>query len=180
MTNPRPDRYHVVARALHWGMALLIFCLAGVGLYMTGLAEDDPNIGLVYTLHKSFGSLLLMLLVVRLAWRFISPPPPPPAAFTLMEIRLAKSVMGLLYILMFAIPVSGYLASTWGGYGVSFFGLFQFPALCEADPDKAKLAAEAHEILSYILLGLVVVHVAGALKHRLKGTPETDVLQRML
>lgn len=179
MLKNTEDRYGIVARALHWGMALMIFCLAGVGLYMTSLPQDHPNIGTLYTLHKSFGVVFLGLLLIRLGWLIVSPPPPLPAALAKGEVALSHAVKGLLYLLMIGIPVSGYLASTLAGYKVNVFGWFILPALFAKSEKGTEIASEAHEVMTFVLLALVVVHVLGAVKHRLKGNPEADVLRRM-
>jgi cytochrome b561 len=174
------ESYGLMAKILHWGMAVLIFGLIGIGLYMAGLPDEDPNRGQLYALHKAFGSLLLILAILRIIWIFIDPPPPPPGALQPFEVRLSKIIKILLYILMLAVPFSGYAMSTFFGYPVSFFGLFDLPMLFAESKEMGKIAAGAHEILSYVLIGVIVLHILGALKHRLTGNREADVLSRML
>jgi len=122
----------------------------------------------------------IMLLVIRLAWLRASPAPALPAVLTAIEVKLVKVVKAALYVLMLLVPFSGYVMSNAGGYPVKFFGLFTMPALFEKSKALGGFAHEAHEILAYLLLAAVAVHVAGAVKHRLKGNAEADLLKRML
>lgn len=180
ITNSR-DSYGLVSKFLHWAMALLILGLIGVGLYMTGMADDDPLRGQIYSLHKATGVLVLMLAVLRILWLRVSHGPDLPAALLRWEQVMFRVVTGLMYLLMLLVPLSGYLLSNSAGYGVSFFGLFDLPTLVSKNETLHDIAGEAHELMSYGLLGLVGLHVLGSLKHRfLDNNPETDVLKRML
>lgn len=180
MLGNTPERYGPLSRALHWLSALIIFALIGVGLYMTGLDKEDPSRLGIYNLHKAFGVLSVLLLVARIVWLRLSPAPALPAALTAPEQKVVTGVRALLYVLMVLVPMSGYVMSTAGGYPVSFFGLFQLPALIGESKALAEAAHEGHELLSYALLAFVLLHAAGALKHRLKGNTEADLLKRML
>jgi cytochrome b561 len=180
MLKNTSETYGLVSKILHWLMALIIFTLLAVGFYMTGLAEDDPSRNQLYSLHKSFGVLVMMLAVIRIVWIIISPPPPEPSALQRFEIIIAKSVQGFLYFLILALPFSGYATSTFAGYGVNFFKLFNLPVLFDKNPQIAEYASSTHEILAFVIIALVLLHVIGAIKHRLKGNPDADVLKRML
>lgn len=175
------ERYSALSRALHWLSALIIFGLIAVGWYMTGLEENDPGRFGIYGLHKSMGALTVFLLVARLAWLRLNPGPELPAVFNAKEKRVTKGVQTLLYVLLLLVPLSGYVMSVAAGHPVSFFGLFQLPALIGESKAIAGFAHEAHEILAYAIVALVALHMAGAVKHRLanKGG-EADVLARML
>lgn len=175
------ERYNGVARALHWLSALLIFGLFGVGLYMTGLDKADPARADIYGLHKSIGVLTLFLVIARLLWFRIAQAPALPSAFSPKEKVVMKGLQALLYLLMLLIPISGYVMSISAGHPVSFFGLFDMPALLGENKSIAGIAHEAHEILSWAIIAIVVLHMAGAMKHRLKDKGgETDVLARMI
>lgn len=174
------ENYGAISKGLHWLMAILIFVLIGVGLYMAGLDDDDPSRKQLFFMHKSFGSLVMILLVLRLVWSLMSPPPQPLAALEPKEVLISRGVQVILYLLMLAVPFSGYALSTLNGYPVSFFGLFEMPSLFAKNPEMGELAGEAHEILAWTILGFVGLHVLGALKHRFLGRPEADVLRRML
>jgi len=94
---------------------------------------------------------------------------------------LAKSTVGLLYLLMLATPIAGYLMSNTGGKPISYFGLFELPVLMGENHDLHEALEEVHEILAFTILALVILHVAGALKHRfMDKDPNADVLKRML
>ncbi len=179
--SAQTNRYDGLARTLHWLMALMILTLIVVGVYMSDLPKDDPMRGQLYGMHKAFGALTLILLVVRLAWLRVSPPPALPAVFDGKEVFIIKGVKSLLYLFMLLTPLSGYVMSTAAGYPISMFGLFDMPMLIEKNKELAERAGDMHEVFAFTMLLLVVIHAAGAVKHRLKekGT-EKDILARML
>lgn len=170
-----PKRFHPVLRVLHWVIAILILTLFCVGLYMTGLEDNDSSRPTIYGLHKAFGALVLMLAAVRLTVRLATatPPNPPIAPW---ELWLANVTHVLLYVMLFIVPLSGIWMSNSYGYGVSFFGL-ELPRLFPENKEIAHIAEERHELLAFTLIGLVVLHVSGALKHRF--IDRNDVIYRM-
>ena len=175
------DRYGLVSRFLHWVMALLILAMIGIGAYMTDLAREDPLRAQLYSMHKAVGVTLLGLAVIRILWILVSRPPVMPAALQRWEVVLAKSTVGLLYLLMLATPIAGYLMSNTGGKPISYFGLFELPVLMGENHDLHEALEEVHEILAFSILVLVILHVAGAIKHRfMDKDPSADVLKRML
>jgi len=155
-----PDRYGVVSRAIHWITALLFFVMLGVGLW-TGL-------------------LVFGLTLFRLLWLVITPPPPLPDTLQAWEILLARFVRILMYVLLLAIPVAGYLNLAYDGQGATFYGLFTIPPLVAENHALHEAFEEVHELLVWSLLFLVLLHIAGALKHRYELGPGVDVLRRML
>ncbi len=169
--------YGPVARALHWWMAALMIGLIGLGLYMTEQPDGDPKWAL-YDLHKSLGVTVFALFVVRAAWRRISPPPALPASMTGTERQAAHAGHLLLYAAMFALPFTGYLDSALGGYHINVFGLFDVPLVFEKNKALGELAEEAHTLIAYGLIALVMVHAGAALKHHFVA--RDDVLKRML
>lgn len=173
------QKYSTLMRVLHWVIAVIILTLIGVGWWMTGLADDDPVRGQVYGLHKSFGVLVLLLVALRFVVRLASKVPPLPDTIAPGIRKLAHGTHYLLYLFMFIVPISGYVMSDAGGYPVKLFG-FTMPDFFEKDKAIGGLAHELHEILPYVLLGLILLHLAGALKHRFFEKPENDVLRRML
>ncbi|GAB4293528.1 MAG: cytochrome b [Thiohalomonadaceae bacterium] len=176
----RNDREHygLVAVTLHWLVALTVFGLFGLGLWMTGLTYYDPWYRQGPALHKSFGVVLFAVMLVRLAWRLYSPPPAPLASHTPLERRAAHLVHGLLYLLLFAIMASGYLISTADGRAVEVFGLFSIPATITSIPQQEDVAGAVHLTLAVTLMVLVLLHIAGALKHHFIDRDRT--LRRML
>lgn len=172
-------RYGAVAIALHW----LIAGLIGLNYVAAWVAEDMPKEAAAKVMgnHMAFGITILVLSVVRVAWRLVNRGPAllPMARW---ETVLAHAVHGLLYLLMLAIPLAGWaMHSAWtGGEGVSMFGAFTFPGLPLAQ-DK-HLAEDVfgalHEVFATAMLGLMILHVLGALKHQfIDKVPE---LQRIL
>lgn len=175
------DRYGLISRLLHWLMAIMILAIIGLGAYMTDLDKGDALRLQLYGLHKSVGVTILVLAVIRIIWILISPPPPPPKALKPIEITIAKSVIGLFYLLMLATPLVGYLMTNTGGWAVSYFGLVDLPMLLGKNHGMHEIFEEAHAILAFSFLALIALHVAGALKHRfLSKDPDADVLKRML
>ena len=116
----------------------------------------------------------------RLIWLRIHPAPGLPAILSAAELKLFKVVKAGLYLLMFLVPLAGYTMSVAGGHPVSVFGWFTLPSLFEKSKTLGGFAHEMHGVLAYTLLALVVLHLAGTVKHRLKGNAEADLLKRML
>ena len=181
MLTNNHERYGLISKSLHWLIALLILSLIAVGMYMTELDKEAPLRAQIYGLHKAFGVTVLGLVVLRILWIKLSAPPLLPAALEHWERQLAKTVKVLLYITMLFTPLAGYLMSNAADKPVSFFGLAQLPAFVAPSKELRELFGEAHEILAYTLLTLVILHVVGALKHRLLDrNRDVDVLKRML
>jgi len=115
---------------------------------------------------------------LRLLWRLYSPPPSPLASHTPLERRAAHAVHLLLYGLLFALMLSGYLISTADGRGLEVFGLFTLPATLTAIPRQEDVAGAVHLTLAWLLIGLAALHALAALKHHLFDRDRT--LRRML
>jgi cytochrome b561 len=181
MLTNSADRYGLVSRFLHWSMALLILAMIGVGAYMTDLDKEDPLRAQLYTMHKEIGVTILVLAVLRILWILASRPPVLPAALHRWEVILAKSTTGLLYLLMLATPIVGFLMTNTGGKPVSYFGLFDLPLLIGENHDLHEILEEVHGFLAFTILALVGLHTLGAIKHRfIDKDPEADVLKRMI
>ena len=173
-----PSRYGVVSIVLHWGVALAVFGLFGLGLWMVGLDYYSPWRKAGPDLHKSIGLVLLAVMLLRVVWRFISPPPPAPAkhgAFTRLAAKLGHLA---LYVGRFAVMIAGYLISTADGVGIPVFGLFEVPALVSDLPDQADLAGVIHLWLAWGMVIFAVLHALAALKHHFIDRDAT--LTRML
>lgn len=171
------DSYGCLAQGFHWVIAILIVCLLGVGLYMADL-DPAPFKFQLYGLHKAFGIVVLGLAALRLVWRLVNIVPASLPHHKAWERILARSAHYALYALMFAMPLSGWAMSSAGGHAVSLFGLFELPPLVAKDPEFGKEMAELHETLAWTLIGVIGLHVAGALKHHFIDKDET--LRRML
>ena len=173
-----PSRYGVVSIVLHWGVALAVFGLFGLGLWMVGLDYYSPWRKAGPDLHKSIGLVLLAVMLLRVVWRFISPPPPAPANHGALTRLAAKLGHLALYLGLFAVMIAGYLISTADGVGIPVFGLFEVPALVSDLPDQADLAGVIHLWLAWGLVIFAVLHALAALKHHFIDRDAT--LTRML
>ncbi len=162
MLRSTVKKWGPVTRILHWGMLLLVGAIA-VGYYMTDLPLGAAKLK-IYALHKSVGLTLLMLAALRLAWRMGERRPPLPP-LPVWQARAAAGVHALLYALMFAIPLSGWLYNSAAHFPLQWFRLVNLPALVAPDPALKVLAKQAHEIGVLLLIGLVMLHAAAALKH---------------
>lgn len=169
--------YGPVARALHWWMALIMIGLIGLGIYMTSQPDGDVKWRL-YDLHKSLGTLIFLLVLLRLLWRHLTPPPPLPDDMKAFDKHAAQIGHGLLYLAMLALPITGYLDAALGGYHLSFFGLFDVPMLLAKDEDLFKLVVSLHRWIGYGLAILILAHAGAALKHH--WLDHDRVLMRML
>lgn len=136
--------YGLISILLHWGIALTVFALLILGLWMVELNYYSPWYKAAPFWHKSIGITLAAVLIIRLIWRLGNPVPRSPAGHRRWEIGLAHLVHGLLYLLLLAIVVSGYLISTAKGQGISVFGWFELPALISDLPQQADIAGKAH------------------------------------
>ena len=169
-------RFSTPAIVLHWLMALLIFAGFPLGLYMVDLPLSPDKLKL-YSYHKWIGVTVLLLVAVRLSWRLTHTPPPLPAGIAAWQRRVGAVVHGLLYLLMIAIPLSGWLMSSAKGFQTVWFGVLPLPDLIEKDRELGELLAGVHKVLNFSLLTLVILHAGAALKHHF--IERQPFLQRM-
>ncbi|MBK9363600.1 MAG: cytochrome b [Rubrivivax sp.] len=161
---PSTPRYTGPAIALHWLLALALFGLFGMGLYMTGLSMSPTRLKL-YNWHKWAGVTVLALSFLRLAWRLTHRPPadvPMPA----WQARAAHAAHVALYVLFFAVPLAGWAYSSAAGFPVVWFGVLPLPDLIAPNRELAEAIKPLHRILAYTMAAIVLVHVGGALKHQ--------------
>lgn len=170
------SRWGTGARFFHWLMALAILGNGIFGLWMTGLAPSLSKIN-IFALHKSIGLTVLALFLLRLAWRMGDrrPPDEPAPAW---QRRAAHVTHGLLYVLIVALPVSGWVFNSAHGYPLQWFKLFNLPPLVAKDDQLMHVAVLVHEYLFYVLLLVLIAHVGAALWHHF--ILRDNVLRRML
>jgi cytochrome b561 len=172
-----PTRYSAVAKAFHWIIAALI-----ITQFVLFNLEDDLPIGAhklaLLARHKSVGMTILMLAILRLLWRFKNPPPALPAEMPPLQQMLARGTHVAFYVLLFAMPITGWMMSSAKNYSVSWFGLFTWPNLIGKNEAAYHLLHATHEILSDILFAIAVLHILAALKHHFWN--KDNVLRRML
>lgn len=164
--------YGVTAKTFHWVMAVLILAMLLMGFFMDGL-ENSPFKFSIFSWHKSIGTLVLILAMLRLSWKFINIAPAHLPSHQKWEITLAKIVHVLLYVVMIAMPLSGWIMSSAGDFRYSFFGLFDMPQIVPKNDTIFKIAIQAHAIIAYAIIVFVGLHIAGALKHHFLDRDET-------
>ncbi|WP_353572619.1 cytochrome b [Candidatus Albibeggiatoa sp. nov. BB20] len=164
--------YGLIARLFHWTMAILILVLIPVGWYM---AENEVYD--LYPYHKAAGMLVLFLGILRLMWTLTNTHPNFPEKMSGMAKAAAYIGHSVLYVLIFLIPISGYIFSSSGGYEISFFGLFDIPLLIEKSEELHKIAGEAHEIIAFTALAIIIGHAIVAYKHHF--VDKDDTMQKM-
>lgn len=172
----RSDRYSAVAVLLHWTIAVLIVVNVGYAWYADGL--HGPAKAAPLQVHKSIGIIVLILSFARLGWRLANPPPPLNAHLKPWEKVLAEAVHFLFYLVMIALPLTGWAmvsaSPTIKIFPITFFGFGHWPAIAPlADLPRPQMK-EAHEafeaahhlLAKVIVYGLIPLHVLGALKHQ--------------
>jgi cytochrome b561 len=171
------NRYTRTAQALHWITAALMFTVLPLAWVMVSMKDTSPSRGLIFTLHKSVGLTILALVAVRLLWRarFHAP---PLRQFGTWEARLVLASHWLLYLVLVAIPVSGYVLSAAGGHPVTYFGLFTLPGL-EKNKALSEGADWMHVVIGqWAVYALVIMHIAGTAWH--VAVRRDGALDRML
>jgi cytochrome b561 len=172
-----PTRYGAAAQLFHWLIAGLIV----VQVVLANLQEDLPQGArklAILARHKSFGMTIFMLAILRLLWRLGHAPPPLPAGMTRFEQTAARATHYAFYVLLFVMPLTGWMMSSAKNYSVSWFGLFTWPNLVAPSEPAFKLLRATHDALAGVLLTLAVLHILAALKHHFWN--KDDVLVRML
>jgi cytochrome b561 len=170
-------RYTATAIALHWLMVLLLVTLFCVGLYMSDLPLSPWKLK-VFSWHKWAGVTAFLLVIVRLAWRAGHRPPALPASMPEWQQLAAHGGHALLYLLMFAVPLSGWLMSSAKGFQTVYFGVLPIPDLLHKNKELGDLLLTVHQTLAWTLAGVVAGHAAVALIHHYRD--HDDVLTRML
>ena len=172
------DRWGSVSQLLHWTIAVLILGIGVVGLLM-GELPRSPKYFWVYTMHKSLGLTVLALVLVRIGWRLYAGAPAPVAGTPRWQVRLSSAIHGALYLLILAMPMSGWLYDSASGLRpLRWFGQVQVPKLAAPDEALAASAHGTHQWLFWLLVALVIGHAGAALYHHFIQRDST--LARML
>lgn len=189
--------YTRTAVILHWLIGFSILGMFLFGWYMTGLPKDGAKVAafdlfdlgiytlhlseavsprtLYFNLHKSIGVTLLALIVFRIIWRFIHKPPAPLDSWKAWERRLSGLSHKAMYLVMIVVPLSGVIMSAYGKYDVKWFGITLIEGMDQKGIREGFL--EVHEIAGLVLLAIILVHIAGALKHWI--IDKDDTMTRM-
>ena len=159
------QRYSNTAIALHWLIALLVIGAFALGLVMTDIPGLTPTKLRYYSWHKWAGVTVLALAALRLLWRLRHRPPALPASTPAWQQRAAHWLHALLYLLIFAVPVSGYAFTLAAGVPVVYLGVLPLPVLFDADPALKPVLRSVHYWLDMTLAAVVLMHIGAALKH---------------
>jgi cytochrome b561 len=179
--------YGSVAMFFHWVIALFIIVNICLGLYFNDLPHSDPNFFRLAQIHKSIGLTVLVLSVLRVLWRLVNPVPPLPATMNRSLKFLARATQFILYVLIVAIPLSGWIMASASRLGIAtpYFFLFDWPNLpfFNGLDVHARVAAheqweDIHTALAWSAIVLIPLHVAGALYHQF--IRRDDVMKQML
>jgi len=175
MAEPR-NRYSTVSLVLHWATAALV--LAQI-LLITAAETEGSNRALWMMLHKSGGITILVLTLARIGWRIANPAIPLPGDLPRWQKLFARATHVLFYIVLLALPLTGWLAGSAVGRGFDYYGLFPFPLLpVGGGRETAGLLMDIHRALPKLLYVLLALHVIGALKHQF--VDRDNVLHRMI
>lgn len=177
MLRNTDTRWGSVAQVFHWLIAALIVVQGAIGLTMVELGMTPTKVK-VFALHKSIGLTVLALVLLRLAWRLTqrAPREVPMPRWQLAAARLSHF---LLYVLILALPFSGWLFNSAANFPLEWFGAFHVPSLTRGlDPVLKAFALRTHVVLFWVLVGVVAIHVGAALWHHFRQ--RDDVLLRML
>ena len=158
---------------IHWVMALTIIALFIVGKYMVDLDYYDAYYHIAPWWHKSFGLLIASLLVFRIIWRMTNSKVNELESYKPIEVKSAKIMQYLLYLLILICCISGYMISTAEDAGVSFFDWFDIPAVVSNGEQQADFAGEIHEYSTLALIVLAGLHALAALKHHFMNKDKT-------
>lgn len=169
-------RYTGVAIVLHWLIAILIFATFPLGLYMSDLPLSPTRLKL-YSYHKWIGITVLALASVRLGWRLLHRPPSLPKTMPRWQQAATHAMHHLLYLLLFIVPLSGWMMSSAKGFQTVWFGVLPLPNLVHKDKALGELLTEVHEGLNWMIFLLVGIHVVAALKHHF--IDRDDLMLRM-
>lgn len=171
--------YGSASRLFHWTIAVAMFCLMPIGLFMAILPAGNPERAGFVAAHQALGLTVLLLVAGRIGWLMFSPPPPAMRDLTRAEGYASRAVHVALYLVLLTFPVSGYLLSAAGGAGIDFYG-FAVPVLASSGDVTVRLAAMLHNWLLPALFYLAIaLHIAAVLKRHFWGGPR-DAVRRML
>jgi len=166
-----------VAKSFHWLVAAIIFVQFALGKIAEEMAVSPQKLEL-FVWHKSLGVTVLLLVLLRIVWRLTDAPPRPATVRARWEHLAAKMSHGLLYLLMLAVPLSGWWISDTSRISFKAYWFIPVPDLLTADKAASQVAEQVHGFLTKALLVLIVLHVAAALRHHLML--RNDTLRRML
>lgn len=159
------NRYGKVSRMLHWTIAILFISLIPMGIFASMIPEDTEYRNAYYVVHKTLGVTVFLLVIVRLIWNRLSRRPSLDSAITSREEKLAHRVHNTLYFMMLAIPITGFMMTSYHGYETYFF-FWEMQPLWEQSEIYQVWGGFHKYLLPYLLYIVLGAHILGALKHQ--------------
>lgn len=170
--------YDPITICLHWIVAIAVFTLFGLGLWMVELDYYDPWYKKAPDIHRAIGICVFLAMLLRLVWRLARPAPGPVRGLATWERRASAVVHWSFYLLVPLTALAGYLMSTADGRGVDVFNLFEVPATITSFANQEDVAGKIHWYLAVVLICVAALHGLAALKHHIVDRDQT--LRRML
>lgn len=161
------QKYPALTRLLHWGVGVMVLLTIPVGVIMLQEELARPTQDLLFILHKNGGVLILLLVLLRIIWRLVTPAPALPPTTPTWQVRAAKAVQWTLYALLLVMAISGYIRVRAGGFPIEGLDALGIPALVPRSDALAEAAKSVHATARFPLAALIVLHIAAGLKHLL-------------
>ena len=160
-----PGSYKPVAKALHWATALFVLLTIPAALIMLTPGIERQVQDPLFLFHKNIGVVIFVLVAIRLAYRLVNPPPPLPDSVPSWQRHVAEATHWLLYGLLLAMAISGYIRVTAGGFPLEVFDQIGLPRPVPRSDSLAETAKTIHARLRFPLMALIALHIAAALYH---------------
>lgn len=157
--------YGTTARMFHWIVAILVLATIPAGAIMVQEGLDRALQDRLFIFHKNVGVVLLLLMLVRLAWRFLNPPPPLPDSVSPATARIAALAHAALYVLVIFMAVTGYIRVTMGGFPIEGLAALGLHPLLPRNDAISEMAKTAHFYGRFALIAVILAHVGGAMVH---------------
>jgi len=171
------NKYGIVSILLHWIIAIIVIGMLTLGIYMSDLPNSLYKLKL-YGWHKEWGFVVLFLITLRIIWKMRNVSPSLTAPIPYWQIVIAKLTHWMFYLILFVMPITGWIITSSANLPVSFFGFFVIPVITSRSKNVQHLFANIHSWVAYILIALIVLHILAALKHAF--IDKDDILKRML
>lgn len=171
------ESFGSIAKFFHWLIFLMILCMLILGFIMSDMPNGPDKLKL-YGIHKATGITILGLVLLRLVWKYMNISPELPDGMDAWQRLAAKASHVVLYVLMLAMPLSGWAMSSAAGFPVSVFGWFTMPSLISPNRELVDVFKEAHEVIGYLIIIISLTHGTAALLHHFYY--KDNVLTRML